>query len=47
VLANASGDNLAHTAVETKLRAIVPELPSPNVLRGGIMRLLPYRPVVQ
>jgi protease-4 len=47
VLANASGDNLARTAVETKLRAIVPELPSPNILRGGIMRLLPYRPVVQ
>lgn len=47
LLANASGDNLARSAIETKLRTLVPNLPSETILRGGMLRLLPYRPVVQ
>jgi protease IV len=46
-LANASGENMTRMAVETKLRKLVPDLPSETILRGGMLRLMPYRPVVQ
>ena len=47
VLANASADGVAASRVETKLRKILPELPSEAFLRGGVLRILPYRLSIQ
>ncbi len=47
VLANASPDAAAEAAAESKLRKTLPALPSPALLQGGLLRILPYRLVVQ
>lgn len=43
VLANASADNTASAAAETKLRRVLPGLPGEAFLRGGVLRIMPYR----
>jgi protease IV len=47
MLASSSTDSYTDAAATAKLRTLVPGLPSPALLKGGIMRLLPYRLVVQ
>jgi protease-4 len=47
MLASSSSETYSDEVVTTKLRKVVPGLPSPAILKGGIMRLLPYRLVVQ
>lgn len=47
VLANASSDSMATAAAETKFRQVLPGLPSQSILKGGILRILPYRLAVQ
>lgn len=47
VLANSSTDAMANTAAETKLRKMLPGLPSQILLKGGILRMLPYRLTIQ
>jgi len=43
VLANASPEALQDSAAESKLRQWLPALPSPQLLKGGLLRILPYR----
>jgi protease-4 len=43
VLTNTSTDPSASADGETKLRKLVPGLPSPALLRGGLLRILPVR----
>jgi protease IV len=43
VLANTSPEALEGEAAETRLRKIVPGLPSRALLDGGMLRMLPYR----
>ncbi len=47
VLASSSSDSMADTAAETKLRKMLPQMPSRIILKGGIFRMLPYRLIVQ
>ena len=47
VLASSSTDSNADALAMTKLRKLAPGLPGPAMFRGGIMKLLPYRLVVQ
>ncbi|HTU44369.1 MAG TPA: signal peptide peptidase SppA [Bryobacteraceae bacterium] len=43
VLANVSADGMAASGAETKLRKVLPGLPSEAFLRGGLLRIMPYR----
>lgn len=43
VLSNSSQDTVADAFARTKLRKAIPGLPGPALLRGGLLRLLPYR----
>jgi protease-4 len=43
VLANASPDGMVASGAETKLRKLLPGLPSEAFLRGGLLRIMPYR----
>jgi protease-4 len=43
ILEGASSDVSADNAAETKLRKVIPELPSAGILKGGLMEVLPYR----
>jgi len=43
VLANTSPESLEGQAAETRLRKIVPNLPSRALLQGGMLRMLPYQ----
>jgi len=47
MLSNISDDSLADAASEAKLRKLIPGLPSRLLLRGGILRILPYHLSVQ
>lgn len=47
VIVNPSTDDYAQSVAETKLRKLVPGLPGPAILRGGIVSILPYRIQVQ
>jgi protease-4 len=47
MLTSASTDSYADAAAAEKLHKLVPGLPGPAILKGGIMRLLPFRIVVQ
>jgi protease IV len=47
VLANSSTDAIANAAAETKLRKLLPGLPSQILLKGGVLRMLPYRLTIQ
>ncbi len=47
VLANSSTGMGAEAAIETRLRKTVPGLPGPALLKGGMLRVLPYRLTVQ
>ena len=47
VLASSSTDSNTDALAMTKLRKLVPGLPGPAMFRGGIMKLLPYRLIVQ
>lgn len=47
ILANASPDLTAEAAIESHLRKTVPGLPGPGLLRGGMLRILPYKLTVQ
>lgn len=47
MLANSSTESYADAATDTKLRKVIPGLPNPAILKGGIMRIFPYRLVVQ
>lgn len=47
VLTNPSQDATAETIATTKLRQLLPDLPSPAFLKGGMLRLLPYRFSIQ
>jgi protease-4 len=42
VLASTSPDTLEGAASEDRIRKILPQLPSQSLLRGGILRMLPY-----
>jgi protease-4 len=43
VLANSSPEVVQDAAAESKLRQLIPGLPSRSFLEGGLLRLLPYR----
>jgi protease IV len=43
VLANSSADGIAAAEAETKLRKLLPALPGEAFLRGGVLRIMPYR----
>jgi protease-4 len=43
VLANSSPDGVQDGAAETKLRQLIPGLPSRLFFKGGLLRLLPYQ----
>ena len=43
VLANSSPDSLQDSFAETRIRQILPSLPSRQLLKGGMMRVVPYR----
>jgi len=47
VLSNASPDSMASAGAETKLRKMLPGLPSGALLRGGVLRMMPYRLTIQ
>lgn len=47
MLTSSSTDSYADAAATTKLRKLIPGLPSSAILKGGIMQLLPYRLVVR
>ncbi len=47
LLTGASTESYADAAATAKLRKMLPELPGPAILKGGIMRLMPYRFVIQ
>ncbi len=46
VLASSSNDSSTDAAAIAKLRKVVPGLPSLNLLKGGLMEVLPYQIVV-
>ena len=46
ILASSSSDNVTDAMGETKLRKALPFLPSAAFLRGGMLRLLPYKLMV-
>ncbi|MDQ2710688.1 MAG: signal peptide peptidase SppA [Acidobacteriota bacterium] len=43
VLANSSPESLQDSAAESRLREMLPTLPSRLLLKGGLLRILPYR----
>lgn len=43
ILAGASSDISTDSAAETRLREVIPDLPSTAILNGGLMEVLPYR----
>lgn len=43
MLTNSSPDAMADSVAESKLRSAFPFLPSPVVLKGGMLRILPYK----
>jgi len=43
MLTSATPEALEDAAVERKIRAIVPDLPSQTALKGGMLSILPYR----
>ena len=47
VLANSSNDMSAEVAMEARVRKVVPGLPGPALLKGGMLRILPYKLAVQ
>jgi protease-4 len=47
MLATSSTDSSADAEAVAKIRKVVPGLPNPAILRGGIMQLLPYNFVIQ
>ncbi len=47
VLSNASTDMTAEAIAEARLRKAVPALPSSALLKGGLLRLMPYQLTVQ
>lgn len=47
VLATSASDMSAEAAVETRLRKTVPGLPGPALLHGGVLRVLPYKLIIQ
>jgi protease-4 len=47
MLTSSSTESYADAATTTKLRKLVPGLPGPAILKGGIMQLLPYRLLIQ
>ena len=42
MLSNATPEALEEAATERKIRAAVPGLPSQQVLKGGVMQILPF-----
>jgi protease-4 len=47
VLASSSSDGLASAAAEAKLRKLIAGLPSEILLKGGLLRMMPYRLIIQ
>lgn len=47
VLANSSSETDAEARLETRLRKVVPGLPGPAILKGGMLRIFPYKLAVQ
>jgi protease IV len=47
VLASSSAETMASQAAETRIRQLVPGLPSQILLKGGLLRMLPYRLTIQ
>ena len=42
LLSNATPETLEESAAERKIRALLPGLPSQQLLKGGMLRILPY-----
>ena len=42
VLSNATPESLEESAYESKIRALLPGLPSRALMNGGLLRILPY-----
>ena len=42
VLTNSSGEQMAESYADSKIRSGVPDLPGPAALRGGMLQLLPF-----
>ncbi len=47
VLTNSSPESVADAAAESKLRKLMPMLPSRAMLQGGIFKVMPYRLTIQ
>jgi hypothetical protein len=47
MLSSATPEALEDAAMERKIRAIVPDLPSQTALKGGMLSILPYRLTVR
>lgn len=47
LLTSSSSDSLADAAAQSKVRKMLPQMPSQAILKGGILRILPYRVTVQ
>ncbi len=47
VLTNSSPEAISDALATTKLRKALAGLPGPALLKGGVLRLMPYRPTVQ
>jgi protease-4 len=47
MLSSTTPETLEDAAAERKVRAIAPQLPSPSMLKGGVMQILPYRLTVR
>lgn len=46
ILTNASPETIEGEAAESRIRKLAPELPSRALLKGGVLRMLPYRVTV-
>ena len=46
VLTNASPETIEGEVAESRIRKLVPDLPSRALLKGGMLRMLPYRVTV-
>ncbi|MBV9268224.1 MAG: signal peptide peptidase SppA [Acidobacteriaceae bacterium] len=47
ILTTSSSEAFEERAIERKLRSAIPDLPSPSLLKGGLLRIMPYHLTVQ
>jgi protease-4 len=47
ILTSSSSEAFTERAIDKKIRAAIPGLPSPSILKGGLLRVMPYEIAVQ